>query len=105
MKIRLRTTGGVGGLLPPAAEVDTEALEPPLAERAARLLAPDAMAAAAGEPNEQMRDGQTYEVTLLPGAEGDDVRHYEVDQARAAPELMQLLHDLMAEAHRRRAGR
>lgn len=104
MKIRLRSTGGVGGLFPPPAEIETAALDPAMAARAERLLAPDAIAAAAGEPNEALRDGQTYEVTIF-SEDGEAVRHHEVDQSRAAPELMQLLHDLMAESHRRRAGR
>ncbi|MEM7352889.1 MAG: protealysin inhibitor emfourin [Acidobacteriota bacterium] len=107
MKIRLKTSGGIGGLQIEH-ELDTADLPPELAQRAEEHLSSESLrsiAASRSLPGPSMipADGQQYEIHLLPEAsdpEGEVERHV-VDDFCPKGEILDVIDDLKAEIRRR----
>lgn len=93
MKLLLRRTGGQGLML--QGKVDTSELPEDLARRARETLQPEKLRRVATQPqNPFMVDCHEYEITLL---DDDEVKHFKFSDAQNAPELLELLDELMRE--------
>ena len=100
MKLFVASSGGIGGLRL-SGEVDTRELPPELAERAERLLRPDALESSAA-PNPGAADVTVYDVEV---PEGRGTRRFRIDGSSADPEVVATLNDVMHELVRRRRRR
>ncbi len=94
MKLLLRRTGGQGLML--QGKVDTSELPEDLAKRTQETLQPEKLRKVAMQPqNPFMVDCHEYEVTLLD--DDKEVKHFKLSDAQNAPELLELLDELMRE--------
>jgi len=101
MKILLKTSGGFANLRIDGV-LDTDQLPPELAERIERGLASDALRDAATLDNPVLADGTVYELTILPETEGGERRHFVIDDAAVADEILDVLDAILHEIIRRR---
>lgn len=94
MKLLLRRTGGQGLML--QGRVDTSELPEDLAKRTRETLKPEKLQKVATRPQDPfMVDCHEYEVTLLD--DDKEVKHFKFSDAQDAPELLELLDELMRE--------
>jgi Emfourin len=101
MKVQLKTSGGFANLRIEG-ELDTAKLSPELAERIERGLGSEALRDAATLANPALADGSVYELTILPETEGGKPRHFVIDDAAVADEVLDAVDDILHEIIRRR---
>jgi len=102
MKIILEGSGGLANLRI-RGELTTGELAADLARKVEQCLHPDKLEAA-GAANAQTADAQQYQLTVMPEGEEGEVRHYRLDDSCLAPELLDVLDELMHEIIRRKAA-
>ena len=103
MKLILSCSGGVANLRLQD-ELDTSELSPALGRRAEATLRPEKLEGALASANLHRTDALEYELTLFPEQEGEEVRHYRFSETSTAPEVLDVLGELMHEIVRRRAS-
>ncbi|MEE8526486.1 MAG: protealysin inhibitor emfourin [Thermoanaerobaculia bacterium] len=101
MKILLKTSGGFANLRIEG-ELDTGRLPPELAERIESGLASDALRKAATLASPELADGTVYELTILPETEDGERRHFVIDDAAVADEILDVIDEILHEIVRRR---
>ena len=104
MKLILSCSGGIVGSRIQA-QLDTAELAADLARRAEAALQPEKLARASTPENPLRTDVLEYDLTLLPEGEDTDFRHYRFSETSTAPEVLELLDELMQEIIRLRARR
>ena len=103
MKLILSCSGGVAGLRIRDA-LDTSELAVDLARRAEVTLRPEKLRQAYSSENPHRADALEYELTLLPEPRREEAQHYHFSETNTAPEVLDLLGELMREITRRRAS-
>lgn len=104
MKILLKTSGGFANLRLDG-ELDTGQLPPELAARIESGLTSDALRDAATLANPELADGTVYELTILPETADGERRHFVIDDAAVADEILDILDEILHEIVRRRRDR
>ncbi len=104
MKFILSCSGGVVGARI-RVQLDTAELSADLARRAEAALIPEKLAQASTPENPLRTDVLEYDLTLLPEGEDKDFRHYRLSETSTAPEVLEVIDELMQEIIRLRARR
>ncbi len=102
MKLILSCSGGIVGARIQA-QLDTAELAADLARRAEATLIPEKLAQASTPENPLRTDVLEYDLTLLPEGEDKDFRHYRFNETSTAPEVLEVIDELMREIIRLRA--
>ncbi len=102
MKLILSCSGGVVGARIQA-QLDTAEFSADLAHRAEAALVPEKLAQASTPENPLRSDVLEYDLTLLPEGDDTNFRHYRFSETSTAPEVLEVLDELMQEIIRLRA--
>lgn len=101
MKLSLKTSGGIGNIQIQG-QVETEELSRSLAERVRTVLTPAHLTYARSSEVSPMTDAMQYELGLYLD---DGFQHFEVNEANAAPEVLDIVQELVQEVIRRKQAK
>ena len=101
MKLSLKTSGGIGNIQIQG-QLETEELSRSLAERVRTMLTPTHLTSARSSGVSLMTDAMQYELGL---SLDDGFQHFEVNEANAAPEVLDIVQELVQEVIRRKQAK